>query len=349
MTQSAARPTFPLKLVSLKLPDVVSWMGRPQQVVEDNALLILPGQVSEIAVTLKNEGSRVLRWTLELSGDFPSEWQQWQQSSPVDIQADTEVQTYLNFYVPPNFFEAQDALLSESHIENTYQGVLSLYCVYGDDQPDNLTPDYFEEHKQLVGYQAFRLCVRPGCSYLDFLPQIYQASDFMGRFLMIFEEAFDPTIQSMDTLWAYLDPLTAPRALLPFLSKWVAWDLDARWTTKQQRLLLRHAVSLYRQRGTKQGLRRYLHIYTGLPLEEPDCPEEEKRISIVEDFKAGFVFGDAHLNQSAMLGGGRPYHFRVTLRPDSADQLDEPLVRSLIEEIKPAFCTYDLLIFNAIP
>ncbi len=347
MTQSPVRPTFPLKLVSLKLPEVVSWMGQPQQVVEDNALLVIPGQASEMAVTLKNEGSRVLWWKLELSGEFPSSWQQWQQSEPIDISPGTEVQEYIDFYVPPDFFEAQGALAARSHLDNTYQSVLSLYCVYGEDDATHPDVEYFEEHKQLVGYQTFDLCVRPGCSYVDFLPQIYQASDFMGRFLMIFEEAFDPTIQSMDTLWAYLDPLTAPRALLPFLSKWVAWDLDARWTIKQQRRLLRYAVPLYRQRGTRQGLRLYLHIYTGLPLDEPDRPEEDKRISIMEDFKAGFVFGNAYLNQSAMLGGGRPYHFRVTLRPDSAEQLDENMVRSLIEDVKPAFCTYDLAIINA--
>ena len=43
-----------------------------------------------------------------------------------------------------------------------------------------------------------------------------------------------------------------------------------------------------------------------------------------------------------MLGGGRPYHFIVRLRPDQRNQIDERLVRDIIEREKPAFCTYEL-------
>jgi hypothetical protein len=37
---------------------------------------------------------------------------------------------------------------------------------------------------------------------------------------------------------------------------------------------------------------------------------------------------------------GRPYHFIVRLR--SAAPLDEELIRTIIEQEKPVFCTYDL-------
>jgi len=45
-----------------------------------------------------------------------------------------------------------------------------------------------------------------------------------------------------------------------------------------------------------------------------------------------------------MLGSGRPFHFTVRLRPEPGKQIDERLVRDIIEREKPAFCTYDLLI-----
>jgi phage tail-like protein len=84
--------------------------------------------------------------------------------------------------------------------------------------------------------------------------------------------------------------LTAPEALLPFLAHWVAWPIDRRWDTKQQRRFIRNAVELYRWHGTRQGLRFYLHLYTELPLDE-DLPEAEKHISIEEIFYAGFCDG----------------------------------------------------------
>ncbi|WP_281062761.1 phage tail protein [Limnoraphis robusta] len=176
---------------------------------------------------------------------------------------------------------------------------------------------------------------------MDFLPVIYSETDFLSRFLKILEETYDPAIQTTDNLWAYLDPLTAPKALLPFLAQWVGWKMDSRWPLDIQRRLIRNAIVLYRWHGTRKGLRFYLHLFTGLPLDE-DLPEAEKHINIWEDFNRGFVLGATHINQDSMLGGGRAYHFIVRLRVDFPNQIDEPLVREIIEQYKPAFCTYEL-------
>jgi hypothetical protein len=54
------------------------------------------------------------------------------------------------------------------------------------------------------------------------------------------------------------------------------------------------------------------------------------------------VLGNSILGQDALLGGGKPFHFRVHLRPDSPGSVDEGLVRQVIEQQKPAFCTYEL-------
>jgi len=137
--------------------------------------------------------------------------------------------------------------------------------------------------------------------------------------------------------------LTAPEALLPFLAHWVAWPIDRRWDVKQQRRLIRNAVELYRWHGTRRGLRFYLHLYTELPLDE-DLPEDEKHISIEEIFTRGFVMGETLIGTDSMLGGGRPFHFIVRLRPEPDKRIDEGLVRGIIDREKPAFCTYDLLI-----
>ena len=73
------------------------------------------------------------------------------------------------------------------------------------------------------------------------------------------------------------------------------------------------------------------------------CRLDDDHIRIDEVFGGGFTFGDCHLGEDSMLGGGRPYHFVVCLRPEPTNQsIDESLVRTVIEREKPPFCTYDL-------
>jgi phage tail-like protein len=183
------------------------------------------------------------------------------------------------------------------------------------------------------------LFVRPVSSYLDFLPAIYQEEEFIGRFISIFEQAYDPAVETIDNLWAYLDPLTAPEALLPFLAHWVAWELDPRWSSQQQRRLIKNAIPIYRWQGTRWGLRFFLHLYTGLPL-------DEEHIKITEVFEQGFVLGKTLIGQDSMIGGGRPYHFIVELHLDYPNQVNEAIVREIIERQKPAFSTYELDIIH---
>lgn len=316
--------------------------------VADNVLVLIPGQYTEILVNIDNTGNRNLSWRLEVKGDFPVEWCLNPQLAD-EIHPNEQFQSQIRFQIPTEFIEQAELSFEQPCLTLNYQAEISLYSLEN-------------EHAQLAGDRTFQLWVRPDCLYLNFVPEIFQASDFTGRFLTIFEQSFEPTVQSFEVFWAYLDPLTAPKALLPFLAEWVGWILNPQWTLRQQRRLLRNAMRLYRWRGTRWGLLAYLHLYTNLPLQEKDIPDElraalllddsdvaetEKRISVVENHTAGFVLGHAEFHQSPMFGGGRPYHFTVTLRPDAADALDRDLVQQIIEQVKPAFCTYDLWIINA--
>ena len=53
--------------------------------------------------------------------------------------------------------------------------------------------------------------------------------------------------------------------------------------------------------------------------------------------------GETLIGTDLMLGGGRLFHFFVRLRPEPDKQINEGLVRDIIEREKPAFCTYDIL------
>ena len=330
MTQSSSRPTLAFSLTSMQPPEAVestalALKGSKDEEQVRNDLLLHPGEPGEMLVIIENLGGRPLRWKLEIEGDFPANWCRWSQSDFEQIAPNEKVDRAISFQVPDNFFENQLALNPQKRqLDINYQSQIYLYTEAGSE-------------RQLVSYRIFNLNVRPSSSYLDFLPTLYREVDFLGRFLSIFEQAFDPAVQTIDTLWAYLDPLTTPEALLPFLAHWVAWDMDTRWSLDRQRHLIRNAITLYRWHGTRYGLRFYLHLYTGLPLQQ---------INIREIFELGFVLGKTHIGEDSMLGGGRPYHFIVELRSEQPDQIDKQLVREIIEKQKPAFSTYEVNIIN---
>lgn len=338
MTQARSSQSLYLKLTPMQLSevaptagsDVVGSMATATATVDCNVLLH-PGEPSEMVVQLENLGRNTLQLDLQVEGDFPSEWCRIGMEGR-QLLPGQKMEALLYFQPPTNFFE--DNHLEAEALILDYQSRLYVYSI-----PDS-------SDKRLLETAAFNIYVRPHSLYLDFLPALYREVDFIGRFLKIFEQAFEPAVQSLDVLWAHLDPLTAPQGLLPFLAHWVAWPVDPRWTVQKQRRLIRQAMEIYRWRGTRRGLRYYLHLYTDLPLDEEVLNETEKHIGIEEVFGNGFVLSTTRIGEDAIVGGGRPFHFSITLRPDSGMQIDERLIRHIIEQEKPAFCTYELYIEN---
>jgi phage tail-like protein len=322
-------------------------------------LILQPGKTGKIALTISNLEKKPLLWRLKIEGDLPKNTiVSWDNSNFPEIPPNKSLDTNIYFQVPQDFFEQQDILNNEKKIlDINYQIEITIYATSKTLKSLSFLNFWYKWSKQIEirylytwflslvyqlnyhilqhpqGYKFFDIFIRPNTSYLDFLPAIYKQVDFFGRFVSLFEQAFDPVVLTSDTFWAYLDPLTAPSALLPFLAHWVGWELDPRWSLEAQRRLIRNAVELYRWHGTKYGLHTYLHLYTGLPKEN---------ISIQEDFNQGFLLGETKLGQDSVLGGGRPYHFIVELYPEQPNQIDEHLVREVIEEQKPAFSTYEL-------
>jgi phage tail-like protein len=338
MTQARSGHSLRLQLTPMQLSSAASTAGSALTVsmATDTAItgcnmLLHPGEPSEMLVQLENLGTRTLQLNLQVEGDFPSQWCRIGMEG-YELLPGQRMEAVLYFQPPANLFEEDRVFFQGEGLVLDYQSRIYVYYT-----PDNTDRRLFEA-------AAFNLYVRPRSLYLNFVPELYREVDFIGRFLKIFEQAFEPVVQSLDVLWAYLDPLTAPKALLPFLAHWVAWPVDPRWSHQKQRRLIRQAMEIYRWRGTRRGLRLYLHLYTDLPLDEEIPQEAGKHIGIEEVFGDGFVMSTTRIGQDSIIGGGRPFHFIVTLRPDSGVQLDEGLVRHIIEQEKPAFCTYELYI-----
>jgi phage tail-like protein len=107
-------------------------------------------------------------------------------------------------------------------------------------------------------------------SYLRYLPAIFREDSFAGRFLLAFETVFGGTAPDQSSLRGkisrvadYLDPATTEPEFLPWLASWVALSLRADWDVATRRDFIAQIVPLYRLRGTPEGVRRMLRLYTG--------------------------------------------------------------------------------------
>lgn len=143
------------------------------------------------------------------------------------------------------------------------------------------------------------------------LPGIYH-TEFMHRFLGIFEAILKPIEWNVDNFDLFLNPDTAPTGFLPWLTSWFDIAFDPSWSERKRRQLLNEAHLIYARRGTKWALRRVLEIYTGAtPL----------IVDVGDDLE--------------------PFTFRVKL-PFSAARSEREMIERLIDAHKPAHTGYAL-------
>jgi phage tail-like protein len=118
-------------------------------------------------------------------------------------------------------------------------------------------------------------------SLLQYLPAIFHKPpapstteislrDYLAPFEKVFQE-FDQLLATLDN---YVAPqLTPGDEFLPWLASWVALVFETDWTESQKRRIIEEAVELYRWRGTVYGLKRYLQLYVGIPMERVEIQE----------------------------------------------------------------------------
>jgi len=168
-------------------------------------------------------------------------------------------------------------------------------------------------------------------SYLKYLPGIYRDDEIMGQLLMIFESIMSPIERSIGNIAAYFDPSMTPGHFLNWLGSWLDLSLDPIWPEHRRRELIKFAAELYRWRGTRWGLSKYISIYTG---NEPQ----------IYEYTPGMVLGDdTKMGSDAQLGSGIGwYHLMVVVPIDKDSTIVENKVRTIIETQKPAHSTYTL-------
>lgn len=345
MVQSVSPPSVALALVPMRLSDVSLAYGTALSVASDDIasmapeetnLLLVPGETSELLLRLENQTDQPLQFTIQISGSLPMAWCLTRLETYA-LSANARQEVAIAFRVPADFFETLTEVLPGTRRPLNYTARFDIYSTTLAGDLEAITSD------------LMTFGVRPRSPYLPLLPQVYQEIDLIGRLMAIVEQTFSPGVETWAGLWAYLDPLLAPQALLPFLAHWVGWADLPQLTWAQQRRLIHRAIELYSWRGTAYGLRLYLHLATGLPWDEADGPESQKHISIVEPSRQGAVFNRSDFSETTTFGGSQGFHFVVTLRPPAELTVEEALVRTIIEQERPAFCTYELYISPIAP
>jgi phage tail-like protein len=158
--------------------------------------------------------------------------------------------------------------------------------------------------------------VPPGLSIhsrrlLDYLPGIYH-TDFMARFLALFESILVPIEWNVDGFDLHLSPGTAPTDFLPWLANWFQIVFDSTWSETQRRTLLAEAHQIYARRGTRWALSRVIEIYTGQPPEIVDLDKDQD-----------------------------PFTFTIRL-PVRKRDVNQELIEAIVDANKPAHTTYTL-------
>ncbi|MCX4392537.1 phage tail protein I [Streptomyces sp. NBC_00053] len=102
------------------------------------------------------------------------------------------------------------------------------------------------------------------------LPALYADDDLAQRFTAGLDTVLAPVLSTLDNLPAYFDPSLTPADFLPWLSSWVAAEVDPAWPEELRRAVVARAVELHRWRGTRRGLVDHLRLCFGVHADIQD-------------------------------------------------------------------------------
>lgn len=130
-----------------------------------------------------------------------------------------------------------------------------------------------------------------------------------------------------------------PRDFLPWLAGWLALTLRKDWGDERdeivQRELIAKAGRLYGLRGTRQGLKEFLEIYTRLGV-------------VIDEEETPFEVGVSRVGVDTRLDGGAPFYFQVRVWLPELDlelkRKHQEIATAVIELQKPAHTFYTLTI-----
>ena len=180
----------------------------------------------------------------------------------------------------------------------------------------------------------------PGQSWIQYLPEIYQQEDsegyFLQRYLGIFQTVYEDMNARILESANLFNLETTGREFLDWLAQWLAIDESYIWSEEQLRSLLLQGISLYKRRGTKQGIMDFVKLYTG---EEPFLLENHQLQYFKDD--------GARMEMLQRLYGDNPYSFVVLVRGEVVHSPQEQrTLHRIIDKVKPAQTDFHLILLK---
>jgi len=177
-------------------------------------------------------------------------------------------------------------------------------------EPESM-PSAEPQGRGLVPGLANRMSVAHG------LPPMLVTDEFCARLVAAFDDMLAPLVSTLDCLDYYFAPEVAPADFTDWLCSWVGADDGEGWTQAGRRALAARAVEIFRIRGTLDGLRDLIELYTDGPVEVSDS--------------GGCVWSAA---ANSPLPGSAPATVEIRL-PESA-RARLPMIERMVAANKPA-------------
>ena len=152
------------------------------------------------------------------------------------------------------------------------------------------------------------------------LPAVLAEDEVVRQLCAGLDVVLSPVITTLDSLPAYLDPLTAPGDLLAWLGHWIGLAIDPGLPEPAQRALLLSGIDLMAARGTPRGVRAGVEAVFGI---EPELFETGSSVWSVD-----VDLGEMSAETPQML---------VRLQvPADHEPVDAARLDALVDGLKPA-------------
>jgi len=211
-------------------------------------------------------------------------------------------------------------------------------------------------------------------SWLRYLPAIYtpgkQDPTYIERALALFQSMLDEQEGHLQELPRLFDPLAAPAEWLDWLAGWLAFELDETWSDEKRRQALKQAFALQGLRGTVEGLRAMILLYTGAKARIIEPARRSHLWSLGETSTLGFTtmlvpaqaqgavlattadLGSSHLlaaeDYGAPLFSDLAHHFCVQVyAAEIGGKADLERLERVVEREKPAHTTCCVQVIDA--
>ena len=179
----------------------------------------------------------------------------------------------------------------------------------------------------------------PRQTWVSYLPEIYERYDegmFLERYLGIFQSIHEDMNEQIAEMVDVFDRESTARQYLDWLADWIGIPESYMWTSEQLKSLVKNGISLFKKRGTRQGIIELIKLCTG---EEPYLVEHHQ----IAEFKKN----REQTELMRKLYGNRPDFFTMILKEELVDTpWKKETVIKLVDSFKPAHMDWQLIVIK---